>query len=170
MQTINVQGVQGGDLKPKSLSNALEVLAWKMADKLNLTEDFDIDIIVMSKVKEGLLMDGDAAGYCSCIDDDEGSFNIEIELARDKDNMAIFRALAHEMIHAKQYIKGELSLGAFIEDNGLGFGGLWKGKIWKPAKKQDGYYDSPWEKEAYEKEYQLLESVLAVDSKRRNSI
>ena len=63
-----------------------------------------------------------------------------------------------------------MSLGAFIEDNGLGFGGLWKGKIWKPAKKQDGYYDSPWEKEAYEKEYQLLESVLAVDSKRRNSI
>ena len=53
MQTINVQGVQGGDLKPKSLSNALEVLAWKMADKLNLTEDFDIEkkVVAVNGIK-----------------------------------------------------------------------------------------------------------------------
>ena len=53
------------------------------------------------------------------------------------------RTLAHEMVHAKQYIFGELD----------GYSDSWKGS----DVNYYSYEDSPWEKEAYKLEEILYE-------------
>tara|TARA_B110000908_G_scaffold63340_1_gene76989 strand:- start:1705 stop:2124 length:420 start_codon:yes stop_codon:yes gene_type:complete len=71
----------------------------------------------------------------------------EVKIARksggeplDYDEM--MRTLAHEMVHAKQYLRGEINAA-----------GGWKGK--KPRNYK--YENQPWEKEAYSKEVGLYE-------------
>ena len=53
--------------------------------------------------------------------------------------------LLHEMVHVKQYIKGELTNSS------------WKGEYFTGS-----YKDSPWEKEAYELEQSLLQGFLNI--------
>ena len=66
---------------------------------------------------------------------------------------AIVRALAHEMVHAKQYAIGELMDGP----NYLRV--RWMGK-WIKSQDEKNYWDRPWEIEAYGKETGLAESFL----------
>jgi hypothetical protein len=54
----------------------------------------------------------------------------------------MMQTLAHEMVHAKQYLRGELD----------GYSGSWKGR--KPRNYQ--YHNQPWEKEAYAREEYLF--------------
>lgn len=70
--------------------------------------------------------------------------NIEID-ASLHDNIAL-RILAHEMVHVKQYVKGELS----SDKNDLQ---LWKGKHVSDKLK---YTSEPWEVEAMKKETLMM--------------
>ena len=54
------------------------------------------------------------------------------------------QTLAHEMVHAKQYLRGELN----------GWTNSWKGR--KPRNYK--YENAPWEKEAYKLEMKLYEN------------
>lgn len=64
----------------------------------------------------------------------------------------LFETLAHEMVHAKQYAKGQLT--TYNKRNGeVGF--KWMGKT-----KNYKYFDSPWEIEAYSKEKLLTNKIL----------
>jgi predicted SprT family Zn-dependent metalloprotease len=86
-------------------------------------------------------LDGDAAGYCHGTRD-----HIIIELSRTCQGEKyriddILITLAHELIHAKQYIMGQLCP---IHGN------KWKGKTYT------GYKNTPWEKEAYQFESELF--------------
>jgi len=65
----------------------------------------------------------------------------------------VLRTLAHELVHVKQYIRGELSW----RDAGL----LWKGVNHNP-KNLLHYYDLPYEIEALGREYGLLFGFLLV--------
>ena len=65
----------------------------------------------------------------------------------------ILRTLAHELVHVKQYIRGELTW----RDRGL----LWKGVSHNP-KNLLHYYDLPYEIEAHGREYGLLFGFLLV--------
>ena len=89
--------------------------------------------IIGSKV-----VDGGMGGYCSTDTDYD---DIIIEIAKeDFSEEELKLHLAHELVHAKQYIKQELS-----ED-----GRLWYGKEYDLP-----YSELPWEKEAYAKEKEL---------------
>ena len=71
---------------------------------------------------------------------------VEIDIARrsegkDIDYDTIMQTLAHEMVHAKQYLRGELN----------GWTNSWKGK--KPRNYK--YENAPWEREAYKLEEKL---------------
>jgi hypothetical protein len=55
----------------------------------------------------------------------------------------MMQTLAHEMVHAKQYIRGELN----------GYNQSWKGR--KPRNYK--YENAPWEKEAYGREEELYQ-------------
>ena len=65
----------------------------------------------------------------------------------------VLRTLAHELVHVKQYIRGELTW----RDRGL----LWKGVNHNP-KNLLHYYDLPYEIEANGREYGLLFGFLLV--------
>jgi hypothetical protein len=83
-------------------------------------------------------------------------FTISIRDAEGDED--IVKTLAHEMIHVKQYAKNELT--NYYHKAGKGGRGQyvmkWYGSMWKPSKKEDPYWDSPWEIEAYGREVGLF--------------
>jgi hypothetical protein len=86
------------------------------------------------------------------VDDDEKIPNeFEIRLDSSMNLQALIRALAHEMVHVKQYVLGEL------RDSGP------KMVVWKGKKHVfDGYtyWGQPWEIEAYGRELGLVENFV----------
>ena len=64
---------------------------------------------------------------------------------------AILRTLAHELVHVKQYLVGDLSW----RDKGM----LWKGEVFAPEYLTD-HLETPYEVEAYGREKGLLISFL----------
>ena len=64
---------------------------------------------------------------------------------------AILRTLAHELVHVKQYLVGDLSW----RDKGM----LWKGEVFAPEYLTD-HLETPYEVEAYGREKGLLVSFL----------
>lgn len=68
------------------------------------------------------------------------------------------KTLAHEMVHLKQYVRGELEddVPVHLENKSYPEIALWKGAPWRPSAKEDAYFDSPWEIEAYGKEIGLF--------------
>lgn len=73
----------------------------------------------------------------------------------------VFKTIAHEMVHLKQYTTGQL--GAYLvptkSPTGKSFTNTrWNGKLYKTREDDsddDEYYDSPWEIEAYGREVGL---------------
>lgn len=64
----------------------------------------------------------------------------------------IFETLAHEMVHVKQYAKRELGdevTMTMAKGKKEYCATKWKGEFWTPKKREDSYFDSPWEVEAY---------------------
>lgn len=69
---------------------------------------------------------------------------VQIEISRDQSYKAMMVALAHEMVHAKQYLRKELT---------------WDLR-WKNSKRRydlSDYENQPWEKEAMKLEYKLFD-------------
>lgn len=94
-----------------------------------------------------------------CVDEDGGRnprfFTISL---RNQNIDEMIKILGHEMVHVKQYAKNELKSGIMTATRGgLKMSSKWMGEIWKPKGKEDAYYDSPWEIEAYGREVGLFE-------------
>ena len=102
-----------------------------------LRRDIDIDVRVVTRCDEN--------HYALCLGDKNSA---EIELARGSDNTTftlqeMMVNLAHELVHAKQFIKGELHPSL----------NRWK----KLDYSNTAYSRQPWEKEAYLLEDKLVE-------------
>lgn len=92
-----------------------------------------------------------ADGFCEAInfDDDFGAVDYLIEIDADLSENNRFLTLAHEIIHVKQYLTGELSV-----DH----------KYWLGKKIKDVDYNSqPWEIEAHNLEQSVLKSWKTLD-------
>lgn len=76
---------------------------------------------------------------------------IDSKLLRDKEELAT--VLAHEMVHVKQYAKGQL-VQKIRKNKPAQF--LWLGKACKKS-----YYERPWELEAFGRQ-QILANMVAV--------
>lgn len=63
---------------------------------------------------------------------------------------SLLRTLAHEFVHLKQEAKNE-----------LGKDDTWMGKPWKPKRKEDSYYNAPWEVEAFGLEEGLYQRFIS---------
>jgi hypothetical protein len=92
---------------------------------------------------------GDAYGYC--FGDRE---NLEIEIALYLDGVPIDRetklkTIAHEFVHARQYLKGHL------DEEASPLCLKWKGKLHRVEDPGDDSYEPPWEAEPKE-----LEDIL----------
>ena len=90
-----------------------------------------------------------AYGFCNSADYYSKNREFILEIDKDIRLYDLVSTICHEMVHVKQYVKGELS-DLFSES-----GTKWKKKKFSL---DYNYDDSPWEKEAFR-----LEEKLAID-------
>lgn len=89
--------------------------------------------------------------------------NFIIELRRSKPaEIDLFKVLAHEMVHVKQYVKNELATGwhPCATTQVLRPQYLWRNSEWAADTNHQSYFDLPWEEEAYRLEDELYHAWL----------
>ena len=123
--------------KSTRLKNKLIGAAYFYLKELKVSNRFNLDVVIR-------LTQMDVDGYCD-YNYDESDKEITIELNKCLSDDELLLALAHEMVHAKQYVKKELRT-----VNGLNY---WKGATFSQTKFVDNMV--PWEQEAYNKEQHL---------------
>lgn len=106
--------------------------------------DIDIDIDYEAEV----------AGHCMTEDELEYPRAFTIVLNPDRCER-IYQDLAHEMVHVKQYARGELYNILALDSDKLSFSQIWMNRVWIPTSDEHPYFDAPWEVEAYGKEVGL---------------
>lgn len=139
----------------------------KQTAELAEAANFFAHILMDPRMVRNLIIDiehtrkSDVQGECV---DEDGTRNprwFTINLRGAKGDDDIIKTLAHEMVHVKQHAKNELQSGVMIASRGgLKMTSKWMGEIWKPKGKEDHYYDSPWEIEAYGREIGLYHRWL----------
>lgn len=132
---VDVTGANSTRLKNKLISAAYFYLK-----ELKVSSRTNLDVIIR-------LTNTDVHGYCDYNYDDSDK-EITIELNKQLSHNELLLALAHEMVHAKQYVKKELRT-----INGLNY---WKGATFSQTKFVDNMV--PWEQEAYFREKELFSS------------
>ena len=138
-------------VKRAAIFYAQELMSTKMSDNIFIRIKFN------SKL--------DALGYAGVIDYNESNKprEFEIELNPIIGSHDILETLAHEMVHAKQYIRGQYR--AEWARNGK-VKKLWLGKTYSVA-----YLKRPWELEAFRREGELalalIEAVVQKKQKKK---
>jgi hypothetical protein len=106
-----------------------------------------------------------------CIDED-GTRNprwFTINIRDAKDDEDVIKTLAHEMVHVKQHAKNELSKQIRVtKGKGFQLASIWKGEPWLPKRKEDRYWDAPWEIEAYGREVGLYHKWVEYTNRKTN--
>lgn len=105
----------------------------------------------------------DVMGECVNEDDTKNPRWFTINLRRQADIEEMIKTLAHEMVHVKQYAKNELAKHMRVARGGFSIGTKWNGEWWNPGKKEDAYWDAPWEIEAYGREVGLYHKWVEYD-------
>lgn len=98
----------------------------------------------------------DVSGYCEYYNDAKVPFCIIGIAGPEEGQDDPLQTLAHEMVHAKQYARGELvNIGSTAAC-------LWQGKSYYwPEVSTEEYFFSPWEVEAYGLSYGLYNLYCA---------
>ena len=132
--------IVGGNKTIRSLTQSLVEYC---ADKLNLNDSIILDIEFTNKLykEDGLLGEIDF--------DDKNHRPKEFTMTVDKtvSKRRIMETIAHEMVHVKQYAKGEL-----VDLSRCG-STKWQNEV---INKDTNYWDLPWEVEAHGKELGLF--------------
>lgn len=93
-------------------------------------------------------------GECEALDRTRSPREFQITLL--KRNEHIISTLAHELVHVKQFARNELGKMWEVETFfGPSCVAKWQGSDWSAKQREDDYYDSPWEIEAYGREVGL---------------
>jgi hypothetical protein len=150
MLLLSCTGTKGGRLS-KSLTVKLETAAYFYAKKLKVA-DKDAFLEIRVPRKRGFI-GGGIGGLCGASEEEHDTgqeyMHIEIDLANTTIS-EMLRYLAHEMVHAKQYLMGELCIDVRT----------WKGVRFE-SKLNDAYdINAPWEKEAYRVENTLYKQLI----------
>ena len=148
---INVSGVRSKKLEAQ-LIEAAEFFAGLLMDP-RIVRGLELDIEMSKSL--------DVQGACNPEDDGRKPRWFTIQLRGKKGDDHIMKTLAHEMVHIKQFAKGEMYTDHFKVARGhRKLQTEWQGKIWTPAKKEHEYFDSPWEIEAYGREVGLFQRYV----------
>jgi len=121
-----------------------------------MVKNISLDI----KLTKNLKKKEKAYGYCHIIDDSLSrprEFMIELDASMKYSFDQILTWLAHEMVHLKQFVRGEL----FDYENGRV---QWKSRTFGRVH----YTDQPWEKEAYRLEGYLYKEFAESYYESRN--
>ena len=109
------------------------------------------NIYLEIKLTKDLKKKEQAYGYCHIVDDDldkPREFMIELDASMKHPFDQILIWLAHEMVHLKQFVRGELFDYEFGKSQ-------WKSRVYNVAR--TAHDDQPWEREAYRLEGKLFE-------------
>lgn len=119
---------------------------------VRLAKNLDIEIRLEGQGKL-------AEGHCSPIDAERRPRSFEIGINPNMQRYKMLQCLAHEMVHVKQYARGELS-------NEL-ITAKWQGKTYKLTNSIEDYLNWPWEVEAYgrDRALYLFYSVMVKSEK-----
>jgi len=134
--------VTGGSASQKRrVQSIAEFCVKKMMPRIQ-----NLDVVI--KLKD---LKGDAYGFCLPIDDDASRSDrprlFEIEVHKNMPLRKVLMTVAHEMVHAKQFARGELYQGIRVNKH------RWQGK-W--ISDNVNYWDQPWEIEAHGREIGLF--------------
>ena len=147
---ITVEGYRRHNMKLfSSLGSAAEFYGEKLLGKRMAK-----NILVEIKLTRGLKQKEQAYGFCHITDDNLNrprEFMIELDTSMKHSFEQILIWLAHEMVHLKQFVRGEL---ADYETGRV----QWKSRNYGRLK----YNDQPWEKEAYRLEEPLYEEFMEI--------
>ena len=124
------------DLKDCQVEVALRVRGFGISEKGKLLHDVKQDISVKQK-------------------------HFRIMLLKGLGIIELLKILAHEMVHLKQALRGELS---FVGTTGYNFVPYWKG-VSVVEISYLAHANYPWEKEAYSREVDLYESFMLTQVK-----
>ena len=134
---VSMTGPRGGKLP-------IDLHAMALAAVYSYTKQLGINRLrsnIEVRFHKKTFIDGSVEGYCEAVDN--RNFIIDVCLYGNW-----LATLAHEFVHLKQFVKGELY---DYEDGSV----KWKSKVYRDGKVS--YEDAPWEKEAYRLEYKLYE-------------
>ena len=140
MATLDISG-KSLAVSNSEFKNAVNIFLENLVGK-RLSKYIHIDLI-LKKGKDNVL------GYCE--PQDEGYctlryFEIMIDISRSKRDQ--LQTLAHELIHVKQYARGELKNLGYCEAS-------WEDKIFQVSNNSKSYSELPWEVEAYGREKEI---------------
>ena len=156
---IYVRGVRSKNTRDRIRSCAKfclnKLLSKRLRDKLT------IYINVRTKMNDGTY------GFCDPLGKNTKNGRDEYELTCVHQPISnpihgnVYRTLAHELVHVKQFATGQMNRHIITRKTTSGkrlTGTLWEGEVYSSAKYEDseeGYYNSPWEIEAYGREVGL---------------
>ena len=112
-------------------------------------------------------IDGDRFGYCDPLgtnpETGRDEYDIEVVHSPKSDPWKgnVYKNLAHECVHVKQFATGQMNRNIVTQKTSSGkklTGTLWEGKMYISSKYEEtdeGYYNSPWEIDAYGREVGL---------------
>ena len=106
-------------------------------------------------------LDDDSDGYCFDHGKDGKYRDFEIEVAKGKSVRETLMTIAHEMVHLKQFVMGELKDGVVPATTSV-----WKGKIVNERKVS--YWDLPWEIEAFGRERGLYHRFVVNEGREKD--
>lgn len=136
---ITIKG--GKEYQRKRVQSMIEFCQQILMPKM---DSLEIDVKLRSFKKEE-----DAYGYCLAVDGPrpDRPREFEIELHKDMPLRKLLETVCHEMVHVKQYARGELYESE--RQSKLRWQGQW-------VKKDIDYWDLPWEIEAHGRECGLF--------------
>ena len=118
------------DYKPECISNDLmDRMVCFAADYLEIDTEIEVSF------------DGEFDDCCGYVEYEPEDSEITVYINPTKPRTEMIKTFFHEMVHVKQYIKGELVSGIGKRPS------RWKGK-----EVDKSYFESPWEIEAFEHE------------------
>ncbi len=135
----------GSPLQKKLVAQAIDTYGQKLMPDIWRELVYDVELVANLYKKHG------AKGDCIWDDDERPYRDFEIRIDSMMNTQAMLRALAHEMVHVKQYAFDELV------DKSITYV-FWQGK--KHLFTEKNYWDQPWEIEAYGKELGLYEHFI----------
>jgi hypothetical protein len=145
---MNITVVGFGKKKTNTIIQAAEFFARQLMDP-RMVRNLVLDIERTPK--------SDVQGECINEDDTRNPRWFTINLRDGVDDEDIIKTLAHEMVHVKQYAKNELGKQLKLARGGSAIVTKWHGEYWNAKKKEDAYWDAPWEIEAYGREVGLYQ-------------
>lgn len=138
----------------------LENVPKKYHKKLTKAIEFYAQCLMPADVIDNLLIDIEFSKKIEsgqCVNEDEGRdprwFTIHLNPNEGK---LMYRTLAHEMVHVKQYAMNEMKVNLIFANESISLRTTWKRKEWKPSDNEHVYFDSPWEIEAFGREIGLF--------------